>query len=152
MTRRRASSSASQLGFAFETPVPARRQADLAGLDRFVAGLVATALKQDARPRAEIAGAVTALLDEDVTKFMLDAYASEARETHNVSAGRFLALIAVTERHDLLDAAVRRVGAALLVGEEIQTARIGHLQAQKRRIDAELRAAMAAVQPISRGA
>jgi hypothetical protein len=65
------------------------------------------------------------LLDEEVTRFMLDAYASEAREGHNISASRFLALIAVTNRHDILDHILRRIGAAVLVGAEIATARVG---------------------------
>ena len=108
-------------------------------------------LKDDTRSRDEIAGAMSALLDDPVSRMMLDAYASEARDNHNVSFARMLALIATTERYDVLDAAVRRIGAALLVGEEIHTARLGHLRAQKQRIDAELKAAEAAVRPIVRG-
>jgi hypothetical protein len=70
------------------------------------------------------------LLDEDVSRWMLDAYASEARDNHNISADRFLALIAVTNRFDILDAAVRRIGAALLVGDEITTAELGNIDRQ----------------------
>jgi hypothetical protein len=70
------------------------------------------------------------LLDEDVSRWMLDAYASEARDNHNISADRFLALIAVTNRFDILDAAVRRIGAALLVGDEIKTAELGNIDRQ----------------------
>lgn len=151
MKKRRASIDASQLGFTFDPPVPAQRDADLAGLDRVVAASVAEALKGDARSRFEVAGAVSALLDEPVSKLMLDAYASEAREDHNISGARLLAVIAVTERFDLLDALVRRIGAALLVGEELHAARLGHLQAQKDRIDAEIRKLRVATQPIERG-
>ena len=131
--------------------MPARRDADLAGLDRQVAGYVGIALKEDARPREVVAGAMSALLAEPVTKMMLDAYASEARGDHNISAARLLALIAVTERHDLLDALLRRIGAAALVGEELHAARLGHLEAQARAINAEIKKYRAAAQPIDRG-
>ena len=150
MTARRAPHPA-QLGFTFDPPLPARRDADLAGLDRQIAGYVATALKEDARPREVIAGAMSALLAEPVTKLMLDAYASEARGDHNISAARALALVAVTERYDLLDALLRRIGAAVLVGEELHAARLGHLQAQQRAIAAEIKKYQASAQPITRG-
>ncbi len=115
-----------------------------------MAATVALALNEAGRSRFEIAGAVSALLDEPVTKLMLDAYASEAREGHNISAARLLALIAVTERFDLLDALVRRIGAALLVGEELHAARLGHLQAQRDRLDQEIKAMRSQAQPIQR--
>lgn len=151
MTKRRASIDPAQLGFTFTPPAPARRDADLAGLDRVVAATVALALNEAGRSRFEIAGAMSALLDDEVTKLMLDAYASEAREGHNISAARLLALVAVTERFDLLDSLVRRIGAALLVGEELHAARLGHLQAQRAKIDQEIRTLRGTAQPITRG-
>lgn len=119
-----------QLGFTFEPPAPATSPADLAGFDRFIAASVGRALKGDTRSRAEIAWAMSELLDDEVSRWMLDGYASEARENHNISVDRFLALIAVTNRFDILDAAVRRVGAALLVGDEIKTAELGNIDRQ----------------------
>lgn len=150
MTKRRASIDPAQLGFTFDPPAPARREAELAGFDRTVAASVALSLKEDGRSRFEVAGAVSALLSEDVSKMMLDAYAAEGRDQHNISAHRLLALIAVTERFDLLDALVRRIGAALLVGEELRTARLGHLKAQERALKAEIRKIEAATSPIER--
>lgn len=151
MGKRRASIDTTQLGFTFTPPLPARRDADLAGLDRVVAASVAAALKDDTRSREEVAGAMSALLGEPVTKLMLDAYASEARDCHNISAARALALVAVTERFDLLDAMVRRIGAALLVGEELNAARLGHLQAQRDRLDREIKTMRGRARPIARG-
>jgi hypothetical protein len=149
--KRRSSIDNTQLGFTFEPPAPARREADLAGLDRYIAAIVARALKEDKRDRAVIAGAMSSLLAEPVTRLMLDAYASEARENHRISADRLLALIAVTKRFDLLDAAIRRIGAAVLVGKELHTARLGHLKAQMKDLQAEIRAAEQTVAPIARG-
>lgn len=151
MTKRRASTSTSQLGFTFDSPVPARLPAELAGLGRIAAGVVSVALKGDPRSRDEIAGAVSALLDERVSVDMLNAYASEARDQHSIPLHRALALIAVTDRHDLLDTLVRRIGAALLVGDEMRVARLGHLKAQRIQLDAEIKKLRGEVTPIDRG-
>lgn len=150
--KRRPALLADQLAFTFEAPSPARLDAGLAGLERFVAAGVARALKEDTRSRDEVAGAVSALLDETVSRWMLDAYASEARETHSVSAGRFLALIAVTDRFDILDAVLTRIGARVLVGEEVHAAHLGHLRAQLGRLQRDIRQAEGRVTPIVRGA
>ncbi|WP_288457801.1 hypothetical protein [uncultured Sphingomonas sp.] len=151
MGKRRASIDPAQLGFTFEPPSRVAEEAGLAGLDRVIAAKVALALKEDGRSRFVIAGAMSALLDEEVSKPMLDAYAAEARDQHNISAARLLALIAVTERFDLLDRLVRRIGAALLVGEELRTARLGHLRAQQRALQSEIRKLEGHVAPIARG-
>lgn len=148
--KRRTSLDPSQLGFTFEAPAPATNAADLAGLDRVIAAGVGQMLRGDARSRGEIAGAMTDLLDEDVSRFMLDAYASEARGDHNISAARLLALVAVTNRFDILDHVLRRVGAAVLVGEEINTARAGHLRSRIAELNAELKVVERSARPIDR--
>lgn len=152
MTRKRASSlDTVQLGFTFDPPSPARDSADLAGFERLIAAKVARALKDDDRSREVIAAEMSSLLGEEVSRWMLDAYASESRDQHNISAARYFALIAVTDRFDLLDASLRKIGAALLVGEEIITARLGHLKAQQRRIQNEIREVERTATPIIRG-
>jgi len=150
MKKRRSSLDVSQLGFTFDPAPPARMPASLAGRDRRYSAAVAIALKEDPRSRDEIAGAMSALLDQHVSRMMLDAYASEAREGHCISAGRFDALIAATNRFDLMAALDRDIGVTLLFGEEVLTARLGHLQARKSEIDAEMRLLKARVQPIAR--
>ena len=79
------------------------------------------------RPREVVAAEMSVLLGEEVSRAMLDAYSSPAREGHRVPMSRFFALIAVTQRFDRLDVLLREVGAAVLVGEEIHTARLGHI-------------------------
>jgi hypothetical protein len=142
--------SANQFAFTFDAPEPATNAADLAGIDRLIAASVSRALRDDDRSRESIALAMSELLGEEVTRWMLDAYASEARETHNISAGRFYALIAVTKRHDILDRTLRRIGAAVLVGEEIATARAGHLRCTISRLQDELKTVERQARPISR--
>lgn len=117
-----------QLGFDFSAPAPAKGVAELAGLERQTNELVGRVLASDPRSREEIAGAMSAVLDDHVSKAMLDAYSSPARHDHKVPASRLFALLVVTDRQDLLDPIMRKLGAALLVGEEVKTARLGHLQ------------------------
>lgn len=139
-----------QLGFVFEAPSPASAPAALAGLERQICRAVGTMLASDPRSRWEIAAKVSELLDEDVSKAMLDAYASPARDDHRVPMSRFWAIVAVTQRLDLLDPLTREIGAGLLVGEEVKTARIGHLRQHRNKIDEELRA-LTRTAPMIRG-
>lgn len=139
-----------QLGFDFQAPQRPSTPGELAGLDRLVAGAVASILKGDDRSRDEVAGAVSALSGDQVSKLMLDAYASEARETHNISAGRFFALIASTNRYDVLNSLCRRIGCTVLVGEEAYTAEVGHLDRQIAQLTARKRAVQAMAQPLVR--
>lgn len=148
--KRRPALDPSQLGFTFDEPAPATNAADLAGIDRLIAASVARGLRDDSRSRGEIALAMTELLDEEVSRCMLDAYASEARDNHNISAGRFLALVAVTSRYDILDHVLRRIGAAVLVGEEIVTARAGHLRCTIEQLKDELKKVERQARPIGR--
>ncbi|MES2987649.1 MAG: hypothetical protein V4808_07070 [Pseudomonadota bacterium] len=152
MGKRRPSVPPGQFAFTFDVPVAARAQADLAGLDREIAATVALIL-WEARPRTrfEIAGAVSELLDDDVTKSMLDKYASEGSEEHSISASRLFALVAVTDRHDLLDRLTRRIGAALLVGDEILTAEIGQIDRQIEQLRQRKKAIAGAAPVISSG-
>lgn len=150
MTQRRPSLMAGQYDL-FDVPTPVEA-AGLAGLDRIVAAKVSRAMKNDPRDRYEIAGAMSALLAEPISKEMLDAYAADAKKTHNISVARFIALIAVTKQYELLDGLVRRIGAAVLIGDELKAARLGHLRAQKRQLDEEIRKMERDAQPVDRGA
>lgn len=151
MTKRRPSFDQAQLGFSFTPPARVRSEAGLAGFDRVIASQVAAMLKDDERSRDVIAAEMSALLGEPVSKMMLDAYASEAREQHNIPTSRFFALIAVTERFDMLDAACRRIGAAIMVGEEIHAAQLGHLQARRDQLDSEIKKMRGLARPFDRG-
>lgn len=128
-----------QLGFLFEAPIARTGVAALAGIERRISATVATILNTDSRQREVIAAEMSVLLDEDVSRLMLDAYASPARTEHKVPMSRFLALVQVTGRHDLMDPLFREIGAAVLVGEEVLTARVGHVRQQIRELQAEMR-------------
>lgn len=134
----KAKASPNQLGFAFDPPRHAAGPAALAGLERRINVMAATILNSDSRSRKVIAAEMSELLgDDEVTEAMLNAYSAPARPDHKVPMSRALALIAVTERYDLFDRILREIGAAVLVGEEIKTARLGHLDRQIAQLQAE---------------
>lgn len=138
-----------QLALIFDAP-PAMQPSDglLAGLDRFVAGLVSRILREDARSHDEVAGALSAVLGERVTPQMMRAYAAEAKETHNISAARFMALVLAAKRSDALDALAQRIGCRVLEGEEYQLARLGHVQSEIARLKTLERQIMARARPL----
>lgn len=131
--------SVDQFAFTFDAPQPATLPAALAGVDARIARTVAEILKHDDRDRSVIAAEMTVLLAEEVSKAMLDAYASPARDGHNISFSRMLALIAVSNRFDLLDRELRQIGAAVLVGEEIHAAQAGHLRSEIAKLTGQLK-------------
>lgn len=63
---------------------------------------VATALREAEQSREEIAERMSAYLGEEISKGMLDAYASQARADHNISAYRLAALAYALDRPQLL--------------------------------------------------
>ncbi len=141
MSKRRPAFATDQLAFTFEVPQVQTHEGALAGLSREVSSAVARILKEDGRSRPMLAAALSELLDEDIDKMTIDGWASEARERFNISFSRLLALVQVSNRVDVLDALLRRIGVAALFGEEIKTAQLGHidrkiaeLMAQKKQI------------------
>jgi len=139
-----------QLGFTFDTPVAASGAAALAGLEQRICRTVGTILNSEPRPREIIAAEMSLLLDEEISRSMLDAYSSPARAEHKVPMSRFFALVAVTKRHDLLDPLLREIGAAVLVGAEVMTARLGQIDREISRLKEEQKK-LAATAPLIRG-
>jgi hypothetical protein len=68
---------------------------------------------------------LTYLLGDKISVMMLDAYSSEARAGHRVPASRFLALIALTGRFDILDAILRDLGGKAIDYRDAQIFRLG---------------------------
>jgi hypothetical protein len=130
MGKRRPAFSSDQLAFTFEVPAVQRHEGALAGLARVVSSAVSRILKEDERSRPMLAAALSEILDEDIDKTTVDGWASESRDRFNISFYRLLALVAVTDRVDVLDALLREIGVAALFGDEIMTAQLGHIDRQ----------------------
>jgi len=128
-----------QLGFDFEALTVNTAPASLAALERQISVAVSDILHAEERSRTVIAAEMSDLLDDEVSRAMLDAYASQAREGHKVPMSRFFALVAITNRHDVLDRLVRHIGGAVLVGEQIKTARLGDIDRRIEQLKRERR-------------
>jgi hypothetical protein len=148
--KRKPALSSSQIAFSFDPPVRPRAVAGMAGIERRVSAAVAMILKDSADSRHVIAARMSEMMDEEISHFMLDGYASEARDRVNISVGRFLALIAATNRQDMLDALVREAGAAVLIGEEIQLALLGDLDTRINDLIDQRERLRASVKPMGR--
>lgn len=138
-----------QLGFGFGPPVAATGPAALAGLEQRICRSVGTMLASDGRHRELIAADMSLLLDDEVSRSMLDAYSSPGRHDHKVPMSRYFGLVAVTARLDLFDPIVREIGGALLSGQEVLTARLGHIDQQIAKLQAE-RKQVASIAPLIR--
>jgi hypothetical protein len=82
-----------------------------------IALAVATTLRECKETRETIAARMTSYLGEEeggVTENMLNAYASEARATHQISAVRLLALCAVTDDPRVLGLVAEELGFAVV--------------------------------------
>jgi RNase adaptor protein for sRNA GlmZ degradation len=110
----------------------------LDGLDKVVAAGVAQCLKEAEQSREAIALSMSSVLHEDITLHMLNAYSSESRREHPISVYRFLALIALTKRYDVLDAVIRQIGAKALDGSDVKLLKLGKAYARKLAADDEL--------------
>lgn len=137
-----------QLGFDWNVPVPVRGEGALAGFERKVNRLVGTIIASDGRSRYHLAAAMSELLDEDISKSMLDAYSSPARDDHRVPFSRLAALVIVTSRQDLLREIMGDLGVSLLIGAETEIARIGQLRQRVEQDKREIRELEARARPI----
>lgn len=113
------------------------KNSELGDLEQFISSAVSRCLREGGKTRAEQAVRLSDVLGDDISSFMLDAYSSEVRREHKISASRFFALIAITGRFDIFDAIVREIGGKALSQSDAKVFRIGHdyvasLEAEKR--------------------
>ncbi|QQQ19706.1 hypothetical protein JIP62_06355 [Brevundimonas vitis] len=150
MPKRTPAFDPAQMAFGFEPPKTLASDGMLEGIERQITSAVALILKDDDRDRFDVAAAMSRIAGTDITKGMLDKYSSEASEDHNISAGRFLVMVAATGRYDVLEAFVRKIGCALVVGEEVLTVELGHVAAQIERLQERQRHLKRAAPAITR--
>lgn len=134
------------------SPEPAApRDGQLEGLERRVSLAVARILADCQRAglsRYQIASEVSELMADEVTKAMLDAYASESKDTHNISFARFLALVAGTGAFEVLGSLMAEIGVGVVLAEEVHTVELGHIQAQMRELEQRKQQLLKVVKPI----
>lgn len=102
-----------------------------ASLRAKIARAVAESLRDCEMKRDEIAAAMSEWLAEEVTKNMLDAYASEAREEHTITYLRLLGLIHVTGDVRLLQIGAEMFGHVVADDKYLEWIRVG-MEADRR--------------------
>lgn len=75
---------------------------------------VALAIKESGKDRESIAREISAYLGEEVSRHMLDAYASEAREDHVINVIRFWGLLHAVQDMRLLQMIAKPLGWAVI--------------------------------------
>ena len=133
----------------WQAPQPVRRFDDDKVRSASVAGRVCRAVSQSLKDcgeeRAEVARRMSQFLDEDVSRNMLDAYASQAREEHVINVVRFIALVHATRDRRLLEMVAEMFGWTVIERRFLKLIELAALQEQqeelRRRADAARRQA-----------
>lgn len=112
----------------FEVPRPAQALAGSHDFRPVVAELVSQALHGAAGDRHEIAASMSRLAGRDVSKYMLDAYSSGARDEYNLPMWLVPALEVSCGTHALTAWLVDVRGGRMLIGREALNAELGRLE------------------------
>lgn len=115
----------------FEVPQPAEPVPSAMNYRAQISGLVSKVLANAEGDRFEVAAACSRLTGHDVTKYMLDAYSSEGRDTFNLPMWLVPALEEACHTHLLTNWLVATRGGRMLLGREVLTAELGKLERQK---------------------
>ncbi|QPC44602.1 DNA transposition protein [Kaustia mangrovi] len=116
-----------------------------------IAQAVSETCKESGRTRDEIAEAMSAWLGEDVSRAMLDAYASPAREAHTISYLRLLALVHVTGDIRLLQMGAEIFGQSVVEDRWLPWVEVGQLADRRDEINGAFDAARRAARRGARG-
>lgn len=116
----------------FEVPVPEMAPA---GMDyrAVVSGLVGRVLGAADGDRHEVAARASSLTGISVSKYMLDAYASEARDTFNIPCHLVPALEVACESLEISNWLAHTRGGRLLVGRDALAGELAKLERQRSR-------------------
>lgn len=125
MTRRVGDTQTLEL---FEIPQPPSQQPASMDYGAEVSLLVGQILKDADGDRHEIASRMTRLTGKDVSKYMLDAWSSESRDTYNMPFYLAAVLEAACSTHELSNWLADKRGGRLLLGRETLNAELGKLE------------------------
>lgn len=123
----------------FAVPRPASTRPGEMDYRAAIAHLTAGALKGATGDRFDVSAAMSRLTGHEVSRYMLDAYTSEARDTFNLPFWLVPALEVTCETHALSNWLADVRGARLLVGRESLTAELGKLERIKAEASRKIR-------------
>lgn len=115
----------------FEVPQPAAPLPASMDYRAQVSALVSDMLKKTDLDRFAIAAQCSRLSGTEVSKYMLDAYASEAREAYNIPFWMVPILEEACQSHDLTNWLVGVRGGRLYLGKDVLHAELGKLEKER---------------------
>lgn len=98
-----------------------------------------SAVRQSGLSRWEIAGRMSHLLGTEISKYMLDGWSAESKETHRIPAEYLPAFSAATGSREPLQILTDAAGLFCLPGPEALRAEIQKLREQEKKVSAERR-------------
>lgn len=99
-----------------------------------IARAMSAAMKKSPHDRYEIAARMSRAMEREVSKNMLDAYASAARDTHIPNIEFCIYFDYVTEQRELVTLFASLLGCSVFEGEEALRAKLGQLELQEQEI------------------
>ena len=143
--------SRDQMAFDFGMERFVHRPAALAGSGARTSVMVGELLNSDHRARQVIAAEMSVLMDEDISKAMLDAWSAPAKPDHAINYARMKGLIVVTGRSDLLDRDLREIGLAVVSDEGMKKVHLGHLHSEIAKAEEQVREMKRLARAVERG-
>jgi hypothetical protein len=104
-----------------------------------VARAMSRAMKNCPFDRYEIAARMSRALNREITKNMLDAYASAARDTHIPNIEFCIHFDYATSQRELLSLYASLLGHGVMVGDDALRAKLGQLELQEQEVRANKR-------------
>lgn len=123
----------------FEVPQPEHPTPGSANYAFEVSNLVAQVLKDCPLDRWEIAAQMSRLSGDDISKNMLDAWASPGRPDHNIPFHRLPLLEQVCVTHALTDWGVAKRGGRVAYGRDVLNEKLGRMTVMKKQLDRQIR-------------
>ena len=103
-------------------------------LNSQIARAISRALKNSDMSRADIAEGMSKYLGKNITENILNAYASEGRESHKITLERAMALIHVTEEYGLLGFIAEPFDLAVVPTKFSDIIEIHHIEEQEKHL------------------
>lgn len=123
----------------FEVPRPVAPLPASMNYGQEVAALVTEILKNTDIDRFDVAARMSRLTGREVSKYMIDAWCSEARDAYNLPFYLAPALEAACNTHDLTNWLATVRGGRLLIGRETLTADLGKMERLKAELTQKIR-------------
>lgn len=122
----------------FEMPQPVTQNAGSLSCRAEISGVMSEVIKECDDDRYQIAANMSRLLGREISKYMLDAYTSESRDTQMPPIDTAIAFDMATNGISLLKLYADKLGCRIVVGKEVLYTELGRIdQAKKELAQAE---------------